>query len=247
MDPATLREDMVDGLEHALGEPLSTAALTALRSVPRHEFVAHNPYENRATDAEGSRVLSPGMVVRLLDALDPSPDDSVLVVGAGVGYTTAALAEIVGSTNVHAVDIDRSLVHLARSNLRATGYDAVLVDCRDGAGGLPEYAPFDRILLEAASVEPPRALVDQLAPGGRLVFPQGTTAQTLVAVEPDAAADARVVDRFGPVRFRPLLVEGEQGGIERNRMRREDAEFSAQGYFAPTGWEQEWIDWDEHL
>ena len=146
-------------------------------------------------------------------------------------------------------DLDRQLVSLARQNLQSTGYDHVLVDRRDGVNGYPEYAPFDRILVESSVVEPPRALVDQLAPGGRLVIPQGTTSQTLVAFERDP--ESRTVEtaaEFGPVRFRPMLVDGEQASTPvRNRTEREDSEFDEQGYFAPSGWEYEWLDWDERL
>jgi protein-L-isoaspartate(D-aspartate) O-methyltransferase len=75
-------------------------------------------------------------------------------------------------------------------------------------------------------------------------MPRGTGDQTLVAI--DAAGTA--VAEFGPVAFAPLLVDGEQaGGVTRNRTEREDREFAEQGHFAPTGWEQEWIDWDDRL
>ncbi|SFR35439.1 protein-L-isoaspartate O-methyltransferase family protein [Halogeometricum limi] len=244
MDPAVLREDMVDGLEHGMdvAEPVSLA----MRTVPRHEFVDDAPYQNRSSDYEGSTVLAPADVARLLSALEADPEDDVLVVGAGVGYTAALLAEIVGETHVHAVDIDRTLVYAARSNLQSVGSAAVLVDRRDGADGLPEYAPFDRILVEAAAIAPPKRLVSQLDPDGRLVFPMGGPKQTLVSVD----ADGEVVEKHGPVAFEPLLVEGEQrGGPTRNRTMREDAEFDSPdtGYFAKNGWEQEWIDWDERL
>lgn len=250
MDPAVLRDDMVDGLEHALGRPLPEAVGVAMRTVPRHEFVAESPYDNRPTRVEGTTALAPKLVARLLTALDPREADQTLVVGAGVGYTAAVLAEVVGPRRVHAVDISRRMVHRARDNLAAAGYDAVLVDCRDGAEGFPEYAPFDRVLVEAAAVEPPGALLDQLVPDGRLVMPRGHTDQTLVAVEParDEPAGYRVVDDRGPVRFKPLLVDGEQvGGVTRNRTEREDREFAEQGWFAPQGWEHEWVDWDERL
>ncbi|MFB6130306.1 MAG: protein-L-isoaspartate O-methyltransferase [Salinigranum sp.] len=239
MDHAVLREDMVDGLEHALD--LSEAVDVAMRTVPRERFVPERPYDNRTSEHEGTTILSPRTVARLLDPLEATEGDEVLVVGAGVGYTAAVLAEIVGERHVHAVDITRRLVWDARRNLDDAGYGGVLVDCRDGAGGLPEYAPFDRILVEAAAVRPPRALLDQLAPDGRLVMPMGGPDQTLVAVE-----GGSVVSRFGPVSFRPLLVDGEQaGGVARNRTEREDREFATQGYFAPTGWEHDWIDWDD--
>lgn len=262
MDEASLRADMIEGLEHQIGEPLGASVLTALKRVPRDAFVDDVPYATGATGEADARALAPAIVVRLLTALAADEGDEVLVVGAGVGYSVAMLAEIAGARHVHAVDIDREAVSTARSNLSAAGYDAVLVDRRDGANGLPEYAPYDRILLEAAVVEPPRALREQLADGGRIVYPRGTTTQTIAAIEPDtvdapaAGVDSPsgeappgfvTVETAGPVGLRPMLVDGEQAGVERNRTRREDAERAEQGHFAKHGWEQEWIDWDDRL
>ncbi|MGM0604447.1 MAG: protein-L-isoaspartate O-methyltransferase family protein [Halobacteriota archaeon] len=284
MDHSTLREDMVDSLEYTLERPLSAAVLTALRTVPRHEFLDESPYLNRPSEVAGTRVLAPRTVAQLLEAGDLRAGCSTLIVGVGVGYTAAAVAEIVGDTAVHAIDIDRSMVYRARQNLQHAGYDGVLVDRADGARGLPSYAPFDRILLEAAVVRPPRRLLAQLTDDGRLVFPRGPGRgeQPLVAIERDNGDTddpndvdgngdiggngidgngdiggndtdgygddgIRTIGEFGAVRFRPMLVEGEQAsGRERNRTRREDAEFATQGYFAKHGWEHEWIDWDAH-
>jgi protein-L-isoaspartate(D-aspartate) O-methyltransferase len=261
MDPAVLREDMMNGLEHALGRAVDGTVGAAMRTVPRHEFVADHPYDNRGGEAEGTRVLAPTAVARLLEALDAEAGDETLVVGAGVGYTAAVLAEIVGDRHVHAVDIDRRVVSLARRNLAEAGYGGVLVDRRNGADGLPEYAPFDRVLVEAAAVRPPRTLLDQLAPDGRLVMPRGGPDQTLVAVRPEGGSergngedsgrppetDYEVVGEYGPLALGPLLVEGEQRDITRNRTEREDREFADQGYFARTGWEYDWVDWDDHI
>jgi len=248
MDPAVLREDMVDGLDHALGG-LDEAVGVAMRTVPRHAFVEEQPYADRTGDHAGTDVLAPRTVARLLEALDVDDGDAVLVVGVGVGYTAALLAELVGERRVHAIDIARSLVLDARRNLRRADYEGVLVDRRDGADGLPEYAPFDRVLVEASAVRPPRALLDQLAPDGRLVMPLGTPAGELVAVETDDSPQGyTVAEKFGSVAIAPLLVDGEQtGGVTRNRTEREDREFAEQGYFAPTGWEHEWIDWEDRL
>lgn len=250
MDPEVLRDDMVDGLEHTLGRPLPEPIALAMREVPRRVFV-DTPYDNRPSRVDGTIALAPGTIARLLTALDPRPDtdEEALVVGAGVGYTPAVLADILGGHRVHAVDISRKMVHTARSNLDEAGYGKVLVDCREGSNGLPEYAPFDRILVEAGVVEPPTALLDQLADGGRLVFPRGNTDQTLVAVTPDedAADGYRVVDERGPVRFAPLLVEGEQPGVTRNRTIREDRERAERSQAKSPGWEHEWLDWDERL
>jgi protein-L-isoaspartate(D-aspartate) O-methyltransferase len=231
MDPAVLRDDMVDSLEHE-----------AKRSVPREPFVEDDAaaYADRSFERFGTRVLSPSAAGRLFEALDPRPDDTVLVVGCGVGYTAAVLAELTEEANVHAIDIARRLVYEARSNLASAGYSGVLVDCRDGARGLAEYAPYDRILLEAAAVEPPKALIEQLAPGGRLVMPLGSGTQELVAIE----GGERVAE-YGTVAFHPMLVEGEQADtIERNRTRREDREHARRAAERRKGWEQTWIDWD---
>jgi protein-L-isoaspartate(D-aspartate) O-methyltransferase len=246
-DPELLREDMLDGLEHTLGSAPTDSVREAMATVPREEFVAEAPYTNRAGEQGGTRVLSPATVAQLLDALAADPKDDVLIVGAGIGYTPAVLAEIVGPRHVHAIDISRGMVREARGNLAAAGYEAVLVDRGDGSNGLPQYAPFDRILVEAAAVSPPRALLEQLTDDGRLVVARGRAGeQEVVACEADGPTGWDVVETNGEVALRPLLVDGEQPDAPtRNRTQREDREFESQGYFAKTGWEQEWIDWED--
>jgi protein-L-isoaspartate(D-aspartate) O-methyltransferase len=242
MDPAVLRDDMVDSLQHDSKGVVQSAWLSAaMRSVPREPFVGdQQAYSDRPFERLGTRVLSPSTAARLLEALDPEEDDDVLVVGAGVGYTAAVLAERVGEARVHAIDITRRLVWEARSNLSKAGYDGVLVDRRNGSDGLPEYAPYDRILLEAAAIEPPRALLNQLAEDGRLVMPLGANGQTLAVVDSDGQAE-----RLGSVAFQPMLVEGEQADtVERNRTHREDMEHAQRAAHSRSGWEQDWIDWD---
>jgi protein-L-isoaspartate(D-aspartate) O-methyltransferase len=256
MDDASLRADMIEGLEHQIGEPIEPPVLTALQRVPRDPFVDDSP--RGGVDGDDPHSLSLPTLVRLVTALDAEEGDSVLVVGAGVGYSVAMLAEIAGARRVHAVDIDRAAVVAARSNLDAAGYGAVLVDRADGADGLPAYAPYDRILLETAVVEPPRSLREQLASGGRIVYPRGAGVQTVAAIEPSPAADSasdedpapagfETVGTHGPARLQPMLVDGEQPGAERNRTRREDAERAERGRQRRHGWEQDWIDWDDRL
>lgn len=242
MDPAVLREDMVDGLQHASKGVLSDQAVaTAMRTVPRRPFCPPevDPYADRHYRQHGTRVLSPRMAARILQAAAPQPGESVLIVGAGVGYTVALAAEIVGETAVHAVDISRRLVWTARENLESAGYDGVLVDRCDGANGLPAYAPFDLIVVEAAVVSPPERLRSQLAPGGRLVYPAGTTPQRLTVVSDDGQTT------HGLVALAPLLVAGEEpDAIERDRTVREDDEYALQRGSRRRGWELEWIDWE---
>lgn len=246
MEYAALRDDMVASLEHDTKSVVSSTAVgRAMRTVPRHEFVdaEHRAYMDQAFEHRGTTVLAPSVAGLLLDALDPQPGDDIIVVGAGVGYTTAVLAEIVGSQHVHAVDINRPIVYDARENLARAGYGNVLVECRDGASGFPEYAPYDRILVEAGAVRPPQPLLDQLADDGRIVLPRGVHGQELVAVERGVE-----VDSFGPVGFAPLLVDGEQHGtIVRNRTVREEREHAARAQERRKGWEHEWIDWDSEI
>jgi len=243
MEPAVLRDDMVDSLEHeAKAVVRSDSVGLAMREVPREEFVDEEAgaYADTAQRSHGTRVLAPSTAARLLEALGPEEGDEVLVVGAGVGYTAAVLAEIVGARHVHAIDITRQLVFEARSNLASAGYSEVLVDCRDGAEGLAEYAPFDRILVEAAAVEPPRALVSQLADDGQLVMPLGAGHQSLTIVDAEGERQA-----LGGVAFAPLLVEGEQAGaVVRNRTEREERERANRKAQRRAGWEHDWIDWD---
>ncbi len=246
MDPAVLREDMVDGLEAPPKEVLDDEAVSvAMRDVPRHAFLPDpkTAYADREHEVLGTRVLAPSTVARLLEALSLEAGDDVLIVGVGVGYTAAVVAELVGDTNVHAIDIARPLVFEARENLDTAGYEGVLVDRRDGADGLPEYAPFDRILLEAGVVEPPRPLLEQLADDGRIVYPRGAQVQRLEALSKDGSRE-----EFGVVSFDPLLLEGEQpGAVERNRMAREDREYAERRAHSRRGWEQEWIEWDDSI
>ncbi|WP_136716617.1 protein-L-isoaspartate O-methyltransferase family protein [Halorientalis salina] len=246
MEPAVLRDDMVDSLEHeSKGCVHSDAVSVAMRAVPRHAFVEDDraAYADRPFERFGTRVLAPSTAARLLEALAPEAGDNVLIVGAGVGYTAAVVAEIVGECNVQAIDITRRLVYDARENLAEAGYEGVLVDRRDGVNGLPEYAPYDRILLEAAAIDPPQALVDQLAEDGRLVMPLGASDQALVTVE-----GGEIADRLGGVAFQPMLVEGEQADtVERNRTRREDREHARRDAERRRGWQQDWIDWDDQV
>jgi protein-L-isoaspartate(D-aspartate) O-methyltransferase len=250
MDPAVLRDDMVDSLEHEAKRCVRSEAVSvAMRTVPREAFVEEErgAYADRSFERHGTRVLAPSTAARLVEALAPAPGDEVLVVGAGVGYTAAVCAELVGGRHVHAVDIDRRLVYEARSNLSQAGYGEVLVDCRDGADGLPEYAPYDRVLVEAAAIEPPRRLLRQLADDGRLVLPLGGGEQTLSVVAPEGA-DYETVERLGTTAFAPMLVDGEQATtVERNRTVREDREHARRAAERRKGWEQEWIDWDREL
>ena len=153
--------------------------LAAFARVPRTFFVP----EDRQDEAEADRPLDigcgqtisqPYVVAAMAEALELTGRERVLEVGTGSGYATAILAEMMPvSAGIHSVEIIPELADRARRVLGELGYENVQVRVSDGALGWPEAAPFDAILVSAAPREVPPALLDQLAPGGRLVLPVG--------------------------------------------------------------------------
>ncbi len=183
------------------------AVLRAIATVPRHLFVPeavrHRAYEDSALPiAEGQTISQPWVQARSLELLRLSGSEKVLEVGAGSGYQTALLAHLAGS--VFAVERIPSLAYAAREALGQTGITNVTVLVGDGTLGWRSCAPFDAIVVAAASPAIPRPLVEQLAPGGRLVIPvgQGDT-QVLTAAE--KVGDELVTREVVDVRFVPLI------------------------------------------
>ncbi len=180
----------------------------ALRRVPRQRFVppdlAHRAWDNTPLPiGRGQTVSQPFIVALMTQLLRPRPTHRMLEVGAGSGYQAAVLAELVDRV----VTLERiaALADAARRRLAGLGYGNVEVHVADGRTGWPEAAPYDGILVAAAAREIPEALVEQLAPGGRLVIPVGGEwGQELVLVEkgPDGGITRR---RVLPVAFVPLL------------------------------------------
>jgi len=196
-------------LTDALGRPqLSDAVRRAMLSVPRHEFVPddlrRSAYVNNAMPIGHDQTISqPTIVALMTDLLRVGPGDTVLEIGTGSGYQAAVLSEV--CAHVYTIEIVLPLARGSRALLAELGYDDVTVYFGDGWGGLPEHAPFDGIIVTAAPKKIPKPLIDQLAPGGRLVLPVGPTGgvQELVVVE--KGADGEVSSReVLPVRFVPL-------------------------------------------
>ncbi len=183
------------------------AVLRTIATVPRHLFVPeavrHRAYEDSALPiAEGQTISQPWVQARSLELLRLSGSEKVLEVGAGSGYQTALLAHLAGS--VFAVERIPSLAYAAREALGQAGITNVTVLVGDGTLGWRSCAPFDAIVVAAASPAIPRPLVEQLAPGGRLVIPvgQGDT-QVLTAAE--KVGDELVTREVVDVRFVPLI------------------------------------------
>lgn len=194
------------------GRPrFSDAVMAAMGKVPRHRFVPFQQerfaYDNRALQiGEGQTISQPYIVALMTDLLDPKPGDSVLEVGTGSGYQAAVLAELVAK--VYTLEIIEPLGTGAARRLRELGYRNVNVRIGDGYQGWPEAAPFDSIIVTAAALEPPKPLIEQLKPGGRMVIPLGAAfaAQQLVIIE--KRSDGGISTRRAlPVRFVPFTRE----------------------------------------
>lgn len=185
--------------------------LDAMEAVPRHEFAppAERPRaygDHPLRIGHGQTMSQPYVVAWMTELLSLGPDDEVLEVGAGCGYQTAVLARL--CRHVWALERIPELASLARANLARAGVENATVSVADGSRGMPERAPFSRILVAAAALETPPDLVEQLAPGGRLVLPVGSLwwSQEMTVVERDRAGRLSE-SRHGGVAFVPL-VEG---------------------------------------
>ena len=140
-------------------------------------------YADRGIQIAVSSSTKPDLMVRMLEALDIQPGQRVLEIGTGTGYNSALLAHRLGPDHVFSVDIDPALVHSAGETLHRLGYPVTLATA-DGAAGLPQHAPYDRIIATCALPWVPVAWIDQLSPGGIiLVDIEGTLgAGNLVAL-----------------------------------------------------------------
>jgi protein-L-isoaspartate(D-aspartate) O-methyltransferase len=182
--------------------------LAAFDLVPREAFVdpsvADLAYDDSPLPiAEGQTISQPYVVALMIEALDVRPGDRVLEVGAGSGYAAAILSRL--AERVFAIERQPRLADLARDRLHRHGYDNVEVRTGDGTLGLPDAAPYDAILVSAGGPGIPKALIDQLAPGGRLVIPVGRPGlQRLLRLTKSPGGRIHQED-LGPVSFVPLV------------------------------------------
>jgi protein-L-isoaspartate(D-aspartate) O-methyltransferase len=210
MTSARTRERLVQRLStHGIH---SEAVLDRIRNTPRHLFVdealASRAYEDSALPiGQGQTISQPYIVGLMTQALiengnTPRRPDKVLEVGTGCGYQTAVLAALVGQ--VFTIERIAGLLRQAKQRLASLGIANVRFRHGDGFEGWPGQAPFDGILVTAAPGEVPQTLLDQLAPGGRLVIPVGPPGnQELVRIERTDTGFAR--QHLCWVAFVPLL------------------------------------------
>ena len=187
--------------------------LEVIASTPRERFVPEalrdHAYDNEALPIAGGQTISqPLVVARMLELLELSGDELVLDVGTGSGYHAALLAQL--AREVVSIEVVSELHDAAAATLSELGMRNVTCVLADGWRGLPERAPYDAINVAAASGrQPPARLLEQLAPGGRMVVPVGRRRQRLTVVWRDN--DGQVgAETLEPVRFVPL-VRRDQG------------------------------------
>ena len=182
--------------------------LEAFRRVPRHrfvpEFMREHAHEDRALPIGQEQTISqPSMIALMLDALDVQPQHRVLEVGAGSGYAAALLGQL--AAEVDAIEVLPSLCLRSQQVLSELGVENVRVHCRNGTHGLPERAPFDRILVSAGAKRVPPALVAELAPGGRIAIPVGSELEQYLMVGERTDADQIEWTTRTPCIFVPLI------------------------------------------
>jgi len=187
-----------------------TAITTAMKSIPRHQFVpdeyAEYVYRDGPLPIGNDQTISQPYIVALMTkSLELSGKEKVLEIGTGSGYQAAVLAEICDS--VFTIEIVKPLAEQAEELLNELGYDNVFVRYGDGYKGWETHAPYDRIILTAAPEKIPGVLLHQLKPGGIMILPVGKDKQVLQLVRKTKSGEIKQ-ERITGVRFVPM-VKGE--------------------------------------
>ncbi|MES9862581.1 MAG: protein-L-isoaspartate(D-aspartate) O-methyltransferase [Candidatus Thiodiazotropha sp. LLP2] len=187
---------------------LADHVLAAMSRVQRPHFVKKDfrphAYDNSPLPiGKGQTISQPFIVALMTDLIAPKKGDRVLEVGTGSGYQTAVLAEMVN--HLCTIEIIPKLALRSRRQLEKEGYSNISYRVGDGYFGWPDKAPFDAIMVTAAAEEIPQPLIDQLAPGGRLVLPVGKRhyTQDLMLLQKDESGQVSASNLL-PVTFVPL-------------------------------------------
>jgi protein-L-isoaspartate(D-aspartate) O-methyltransferase len=205
-DFAAARGEMVARQIRARGI-ISPRVLDAMASVPRHEFVPAvaraSAYSDEALPiGVGQTISQPFMVALMTNALQLTGTERVLEIGGGCGYQAAVLSLL--ARDVTIVELQQELAHASRERLARLGYGNVRVEAGDGSLGWPAGAPYDAIVVSAAAPAIPPPLIEQLAEGGRLVVPAGSSErQDLVRIVKRSGGLAQ--ESLCACRFVPLL------------------------------------------
>ena len=203
-------EEDVRALRDIGKSTLDVRVMAAIHRVPRHLFVPADEvafaYANSPLRiGHGQTISQPFIVALMTDLLAVGEEDVVLEVGTGSGYQAAVLAQIV--KRVYSIEVIAELAEQACGRLHDLGYSNVEVGSANGCSGWPQKAPFDGIIVTAATEEIPPALVAQLDRGGRMVIPVGARYATQSLTVLKKAADGNLMSRSVlPVAFVPLVA-----------------------------------------
>ncbi|MDO9548915.1 MAG: protein-L-isoaspartate(D-aspartate) O-methyltransferase [Candidatus Marinimicrobia bacterium] len=200
-------EEMVD-VQISVRDIIDPSVIQVMKKIPRDRFVLEKhrdlAYSDQALPIGKSQTISqPYVVAFMTQALDLKSSSRVLEIGSGSGYQTAVLASIAQS--VYSIEVIQSLLDRARSVLSSLNFTNIHTKCSDGRQGWKEHAPFDRIIVTAASEDIPPALLDQLANNGKMIIPIGRQhwSQDLVLISKQGK---RIIkEKLLPVRFVPLV------------------------------------------
>lgn len=202
-----MRKRLIKGLEFYISEE---KVRKAMLRVPRHKFIPEyergEAYIDMPLDiGHGQTISAPHMVAIMCELLELSEGHKVLEIGSGSGYNAAVMGELIGkSGHVYTVERIEPLVHVARENLKETGYNNVTVILEDGSMGYSRYAPYDRISVTCAAPHIPEPLLEQLKPGGIMVIPVGNYSQELIRIKKDGEGNIHK-EKKGGVVFVPLI------------------------------------------
>ncbi|MDA3887885.1 MAG: protein-L-isoaspartate(D-aspartate) O-methyltransferase [Allgaiera sp.] len=182
--------------------------LSAMEKIDRAAFVrglfANRAYEDMPLPiACGQTISQPSVVGLMTQALQVGPRDKILEVGTGSGYQAAVLSLL--CRRIYTVDRHRRLVQEAQEVFDALGLTNITAMTADGSFGLPDQAPFDRILVTAAAEDPPGPLLAQLRVGGIMVLPVGQSDAVQSLIRVTRTEDGLEYDELRPVRFVPLI------------------------------------------
>ena len=180
----------------------------AMRATDRRLFVPEGQeefaYEDRPLPlCPGATVSQPYIVAVMTELLNPQPAEKILEVGTGSGYQAAILSLL--CKEVYSIEVQPELVEYARARLDRVGRQNVTVVTGDGWNGLPDYAPFDGIIVTAAPATIPEKLSAQLKPGGRMVIPTGKAPQQNLQVLRKSLTGDITVEEHSPVQFVPMI------------------------------------------
>lgn len=212
--PAVLgAADFQDARERMVREQIEArgirglAVLEVLRKAPRHLFVPASLQTEAYGDhplsiGHGQTISQPYIVALMTELMDVRKTGRVLEIGTGSGYQAAVLSTL--AKEVYTIEIVPELARESAAVLKLLGYSNVIPRQGDGYQGWPDHAPFDRIMLTAAPAEIPKALVDQLAAGGKLVAPEGVGKQKIVVLKKRADGSLSRKESI-PVRFVPMV------------------------------------------